>query len=79
LKLLRIEEAAMLLGIKVSTLRDWVWKSKIEFVKIQGSIRFREDAITTLIENSTKKVPEKVIATELVAIGQNSMLQEAYS
>lgn len=57
MRLLRLEEAAERLGLKLSTLRFWVWQRKIEVVRVGRAVRVREDAIERLILNGT--VPAK--------------------
>lgn len=52
-KLLRIEEAADILGIKVSSLYQKVWRREIEYVKLGRNVRFRSDSIERMIEDST--------------------------
>jgi excisionase family DNA binding protein len=56
-RLLRLEEAAERLGLKLSTLRFWVWQRKIEVVRVGRAVRVREDAIERLIVKGT--VPAK--------------------
>jgi excisionase family DNA binding protein len=50
--LLTINEAAALLRLKPSTLRMWVQKRKIAFVKLGSRIFFRRDDIEQLIAQS---------------------------
>jgi len=57
MRLLRLEEAADRLGLRLSTLRFWVWQRKIEVVRIGRAVRVREDTIKRLIEEGT--VPAK--------------------
>ena len=57
MRLLRLEEAAERLGLKLSTLRFWVWQRKIEVVRVGRAVRVREDAIERLIVKGT--VPAK--------------------
>jgi excisionase family DNA binding protein len=57
MRLLRLEEAADCLGLRLSTLRFWVWQRKIEVVRIGRAVRVREDTIKRLIEEGT--VPAK--------------------
>ena len=40
--LLSVEEAAERLGVKASTIRSWVWKRQIEFVKISGQCKSQQ-------------------------------------
>jgi len=48
-KLLRIDEAATLLGIEISTLRSWVYKKRIAYVKLGGCLRFLKSDLETFI------------------------------
>jgi excisionase family DNA binding protein len=57
MRLLRLDEAADRLGLKLSTLRFWIWQRRIEVVRIGRAVRVREDTITRLIEDGT--VPAK--------------------
>jgi len=52
-KLFGIAEGAEMLGLKPATLRDWVWRRKIEFVRVGRCIRFREEALRAVIERGT--------------------------
>jgi len=53
MRLLTLAEAAERLGLKVSTLRFWVWQRKIEVVHVGRAVRVREEAITRLIKRGT--------------------------
>lgn len=53
MRLLRLEEAADRLGLRLSTLRFWVWQRKIEVVRVGRAVRVREDTIRRLIEEGT--------------------------
>jgi excisionase family DNA binding protein len=53
MRLLRLEEAAERLGLKLSTVRFWVWQRKIETVRVGRAVRVREEAIERLIEQGT--------------------------
>ena len=57
MKLLDLPEAAERLGLKLSTIRFWVWQRKIETVHIGRAVRIREDTIQELIQQGT--VPAK--------------------
>jgi excisionase family DNA binding protein len=48
--LLTIPQFSERLKIKNSTTRSWIWKRKIEFVRIGRSIRIREDVADQLIQ-----------------------------
>lgn len=57
MRLLRLEEAAERLGLKLSTVRFWVWQRKIEIVRVGRAVRVKEDTVERLIEDGT--VPAK--------------------
>jgi excisionase family DNA binding protein len=50
LKLLKYEEAADFLGLAPTTLRRWVSKEKIPYVKLGGAVRFNPAALARFIE-----------------------------
>ena len=56
-RLLPLPQAADRLGLKLSTIRFWVWQRKIETVRVGRAVRIPEDAIDRLIEQGT--VPAK--------------------
>jgi excisionase family DNA binding protein len=49
-KLLSILEFSEKLGIKPSTTRAWLWRRKIEFIRVGRCIRIRESEVDRLIE-----------------------------
>ena len=51
-ELLRIPDAARVLGIRQKTLRDWVWRRKITFIKVGKGIAFRPSDLREFIENN---------------------------
>ena len=51
--LLSIPQAAESLGLKVPTIRDWIYRRKIEFVRIGRAVRIRESAIREIIDRGT--------------------------
>jgi len=53
MRLLTLPEAADRLGLKVATLRFWVWQRKIEIVRVGRAVRVREDVVKGLIERGT--------------------------
>lgn len=61
-RLLNVTEAAAMLGLKRSTLYQWVYERRIAHVKIGGALRFRLSAIEKLIAKS--EVPALKSATE---------------
>jgi excisionase family DNA binding protein len=52
--MLTISEAAQALGIKPATVRSWVWKRQIEYVKVSRSVRIPARVVERLIQNGTK-------------------------
>ena len=52
--LLRPEDVAAILQIKLSTVYKYSMSGKLPTVKIYGALRFREDQILTFIEQHTK-------------------------
>ena len=60
MKLRTVKEAADILGVKEKTVRDWIWKKKIEVVR-DGSryVRISETSIQHFIQAHT--VPAKSV------------------
>jgi len=54
-ELLRIPDAARVLGIKQKTLRDWVWRRRITFIKVGKGVAFRPSDLHNFIEKHTVK------------------------
>lgn len=54
-ELLRIPQAARLLGIRPKTLRDWVWRRKVTFVKVGKGVAFRPSDLRDFIERNVVK------------------------
>lgn len=52
-RLLSIPEAAEYLGLKASTVRQWVWLRKIDCVRVGRSVRIAQDVLDRLIESGT--------------------------
>ena len=61
-RLLNVNEAAAMLGLKRSTLYQWAYERRIAHVKLGGALRFRLSAIEKLIAKS--EVPALKAATE---------------
>lgn len=53
MRLLTLHEAADQLGVKVSTLRFWVSRQRIEIVRLGRLIRVSEGVVRKLIEQGT--------------------------
>jgi excisionase family DNA binding protein len=54
-KLFRLPAAVDYLGgaVKLATLRQWVWRRKIEYVHIGRAVCIPQDALDKLIEHGT--------------------------
>jgi excisionase family DNA binding protein len=52
-QLLTLEETAERLAISMPTIRAWVWRRKIEVVRIGRCVRIREKVIRDLITHNT--------------------------
>ena len=57
--LLSVEEFAVAVGWKPSTVRQKIWKREIEFVRMGRSIRFRPELVEKLIEQGTVPAVEQ--------------------
>jgi excisionase family DNA binding protein len=57
--LLNVNEAAQLLGLKPATLRAWILRRKIEFVRVGRAIRIPRRAIEEFIQENTVPVRER--------------------
>jgi excisionase family DNA binding protein len=52
--LLTLPEAADRLGIKVTTLRAWIYRRSIEYVKVNGgAVRISSETIANIIDRGT--------------------------
>lgn len=57
-RLRSLPEAAERLGVSVKCLRGWVWKRKIQFVKIGRCVRITDEAIEQIISRGTMPARE---------------------
>lgn len=57
-QLLRIPAAARVLGIKEKTLRDWVWRRKVTYIKIGKGVAFRPADLREFIDRNVVKKSE---------------------
>jgi excisionase family DNA binding protein len=57
-ELLTINETASLLRLQPTTIRSWVWRRKVPFIKLGGRVLFRRTDIEQLIADSV--VPASV-------------------
>jgi len=51
-KLLTVDQVAALTGWKPGTIRQKVWRREIDYLKLGRSIRFKEETIKKMVENS---------------------------
>ncbi|MGZ4829200.1 MAG: helix-turn-helix domain-containing protein [Candidatus Angelobacter sp.] len=58
-KMLTVNEAAQALGVKAATIRSWIWKRQIEYVKISRAVRIPTRAIEKVIERGTVPALER--------------------
>ena len=56
-RLLKVDEAAAMLGVEVSTIRQWTYQRRLPVVKLfgpRGALRFRENDLRALIAGSVR-------------------------
>ena len=63
--LLNAKEAAVILHISLATLRSWVFRDKIDFIKLNGAVRFRRSDLSKMIESCTRRNSGKVSNGEM--------------
>lgn len=54
-KLLNAKEVAEILGVEISTIYDWVYRKKIEHIKIGKLLRFNSETLQDYINNHTQQ------------------------
>lgn len=54
-KLLSAKEVAEILGVEILTIYDWVYKKKIEHIKIGKLLRFNPETLQNYINNHTQQ------------------------
>jgi hypothetical protein len=59
--LIDVPRAAKLPGISEKTLRDWVWRKKIEYVKVGDRVMFEPNAIREFIARNRVPVGKREI------------------
>ena len=59
MKLLTVQEAADILRLRVSTIRSWTLRRKIEYVKVGRCVRIRQEVIDELVAANT--IPERPV------------------
>jgi excisionase family DNA binding protein len=53
-KMLTVTEVARALGLKPATIRSWIWKRQIRYVKVSRAVRIPADEVERLIESGTR-------------------------
>ena len=56
-----IKETAKILGISAKTLRDWVWRKKIDYVKSGDRVMFEPEVIRQFIAHNRVKAQPRVM------------------
>ena len=63
--MLTVSEAARTLGLQESTLRAWVMRRKIDYLKLGRSIRIEQSEIDRLLADArVSRVPKKAKASK---------------
>ncbi|TCK59931.1 helix-turn-helix domain-containing protein [Seleniivibrio woodruffii] len=57
-KLLSVAEASQYAGFAEQTFYDWIYRRKIEYVKISRRVFFKKETLDRLIEENTVKPRE---------------------
>lgn len=52
-RLLPVPEAAERLGLRPATLKDWIYRRRIEYVRVGRAVRIAENTITDIIARGT--------------------------
>jgi excisionase family DNA binding protein len=58
-QLLTVRQAADALGLKVATIRAWLYRRKLPFVRVGRAVRIPADAIAEFIERNTMSAREE--------------------
>lgn len=53
-EMLTVSQAAHALGVKSATVRSWIWKRQIEYVKVSRVVRISADEVQRVIECGTR-------------------------
>lgn len=53
-RLLTVEEAAVLLSVSPKTVRNWVYKGQIPYIKISRIVRFKRSELDRWIEEGAR-------------------------
>jgi excisionase family DNA binding protein len=52
-KMLTVDEAAHAWGVKPATVRSWIWKRQIEYVKVSRAVRISVEEVQRVIKGGT--------------------------
>jgi excisionase family DNA binding protein len=53
-RMLTVNQAAQEWGVKPATVRSWIWKRQIEYVKVSRAVRIPSEEIDRVIEHGTR-------------------------
>jgi excisionase family DNA binding protein len=59
--LMSVKQTAKVLGISEKTLRDWVWRKKIDYVKTGDRVMFEPEAIRQFIVRNRVNAQPRVM------------------
>jgi len=51
--LLTVEEFAKALGMSPKTVRMWIWRRRVEFVRVGRAIRFRPETVDEIVNRGS--------------------------
>jgi excisionase family DNA binding protein len=57
--MLTIGQAAQALGVRPATVRSWIWKRQIEYVKVSRSVRIPAAVVQRIIKNGTRPAVDR--------------------
>jgi excisionase family DNA binding protein len=53
-EMLTVSQAAQALGVKPATVRSWIWKRQIEYVKLSRAVRIPAEEVQRMIERGRR-------------------------
>lgn len=53
-RMLTVSQAAQEWGVKPATVRSWIWKRQIEYVKVSRAVRIPAAEIDRVLERATR-------------------------
>lgn len=54
-KLLTVSQAAQAWGVRPATVRSWIWKRQIEYVKVSRAVRIPAEEVQRVIERGRRR------------------------